>query len=277
MASKKVSGSIVDKVEEENMSSKEATDLSSPTRLIKSILLRFVGDSLFQTISLSMIGEVLYENFELYKIFVYCLMISSKEVKEYVIYSEELNPRTVKKLRNANFRSHPEFDPKSIEWNFGLIFKAYSNLLQFGLDTTKGKLTLAQNFDSKLKIIRLRDEDYYFINYCFGENLNPKWTENWKLGFLGFSKYILQDLINVEKCERSLKIIEKFLNFDQIQKQISEEIYEQLMTLIRDIISLRLESCYSKVVEYLNKISQSQNCSTMLKDSLRRLLELKFD
>ena len=47
-----------------------------------------------------------------------------------------------------------------------------------------------------------------------------------------------------------LKLIEKFLYLESIQKQISEEIYEQLLSIIKDLCTLKNEVCYKTIMNY---------------------------
>lgn len=264
---------IIDKVEEDNMNSKEASDLSSPTKLLKNLLFRYLGHDLFMVIALTRVGEVLFDNSELYKIFVYCLLKGSIKVKEHIFFNKDLSPQIEKKITRSNFKSIFKFDPTVLEWNFGSLFKAYSQLFQFGFDTN----TPFIKPDPNLKIKKISDSDYEFLDFCFKDQLNPKWSENWKLGFIGFSKYFIQDLTHENKCERSLIIIEKFLMFDSIQKQISDEICEQLTTAIKDTVAIKNQKCYAIIQEYLNKIYNSQNSSSILRESLKRLLAIPFD
>lgn len=259
------------------LNSTQLSEMNSPNQIIKNIMIKMIGDKLFIFLSSILIIDVLYDNFELYKIFVYCIIKTHKSVKEYIIYKLKLDPKLDILLRTiSKFKS-----PYNISFleplNFGFIFKAYAFVFQFGLEYNGTSLTFDFNYDQKRKLYYLREEDYFFLNYCFTDSLNPVWAENWKKAFTGFSKYILQDLYNPEKCERSLKILEKFLYLESIQKHISEEVYEELKTIIKDLVHIKAEACYTLVNKYISTWI-SASISSILRDSLKRLqLELKFD
>eukprot|EP00340_Litonotus_pictus_P003747 CAMPEP_0170519776 /NCGR_PEP_ID=MMETSP0209-20121228/5063_1 /TAXON_ID=665100 ORGANISM="Litonotus pictus, Strain P1" /NCGR_SAMPLE_ID=MMETSP0209 /ASSEMBLY_ACC=CAM_ASM_000301 /LENGTH=737 /DNA_ID=CAMNT_0010805739 /DNA_START=423 /DNA_END=2633 /DNA_ORIENTATION=- len=270
---RKTSTAFVDKLEEDSLTTTQFSEVNSPNSIIRNIMIRMIGDKLFIFIASSLISEVLYENFDLYKIFVYCLVKADKGIKEYLIFDNDLDHR-IQILLTTKFKTIYNTH-KIRSWNYAFIFKAYAHLVQFGLEHGSQLLKLDFNYDSKRKILFLREEDYYFINYCFGESLNPEWAENWKKSFTGFSKYVLQDLFHPEKCERSLKIIEKFLYLESIQKQISEEIYEQLLQIIKDLVMVKNEVCYSLIMKYIDRWLKSTITTSMLRDSLRRLNEIK--
>lgn len=255
-----------------NNNNKELLELNNPIKLVKNLLFRYIDYDLFMVISLSYMTEIISDNYDIHKIFIYCLVKSPKVVIDYIFYNKKLNINLKKKLNNANFKTKPDLSIKNDNWNYGLVFKAYSNIFLYGLNDNL-------NFNKENKMVHgtyLRDQDYVFLNHCFSENLENKYSENWKLGFKDFSKYIIQDLSHEDKCERSLKIIEKFLDLDSIQKHISEEIQGQLESTIQDIVKQKNEKCYNIIIKYLNKISSSSNCSSMLKDSIRKLLNIKY-
>lgn len=274
-STKKVTAVLLDKLDDETINTTQLNEVSSPNNIIRNIMIKMLGDTLFIFIASSLIGEVLYDNFDLYKVFVYCLVKANGSIKDYLILNKQLSKK-IEILRTTKFKTiyHTH---KRKNWNFGNIFKAYAHIYQFGLDHNNKSLIFDFNFNDKIRKMYLREEDYEFIDYCFGDSLNPEWSENWKKAFTGFSKYILDDLYHPDKCERSLKIIEKFLYLESIQKQISEEIYEQLLTIIKDMIRLKNESCYNTIIKYLNSWLHSPNSSSMLRDSLRRLIDIKYE
>lgn len=263
-------------MEEESLSSTQLSEANSPNKLIKNILLRYVGDKLFVLISTSLIGEILYENFDLYKILVYTLIKADKFVLDYYFYEKDID-QSLKKLQNTKFKL--DYGVNKIQsWNRGNLFKAYSYLFQFGLEYENKILNFDFNFDKLQNRLVLRNEDYEFINQCFTQSLNPEYAENWKKGFSGFFKYIIQDIITIpEKCERSLKIIEKFLYLETIQKQISEEIHDSLLQTIKDLVSCRNEVLYNMTIDYIKKWSTNSVSSSLLRENLKKLLEIKFD
>jgi hypothetical protein len=266
---------FIDKMEEDTISNTQLNEVSSPNNIIRNIMIRMLGDTLFIFIATSLIGEVLYDNFDLYKVFVYSLIKSDTSINDFYIYNKDLNKK-IEILLTTKFKTIYHTN-KNKSWNFGNIFKAYTHIFQNGLEHNSTTLNLEFNYDDKRKILFIREEDYFFINFCLGESLNPEWSENWKKAFNGFSKYILQDLFHPEKCERSLKLIEKFLYLESIQKQISEEIYEQLLSIIKDLCTLKNEVCYKSIMTYLKKWLQSPQSTSMLRDSLRRLMEIKYE
>lgn len=265
-----------DKMEEESLSSTQLNEASSPNKLIKNILLRYVGDKLFVFISTSLIGEVLFENFDLYKILVFVLIKADKSVLDCYFYDKGLNS-SLKKLLDTKFKS--VINTSSTQsWNKGNLFKAYTNVFQFGLEYENKILNFDFNFDKNQNRLVLRNEDYEFINQCFTISLNPEYAENWKKGFSGFFKYVIQDIITIpEKCERSLKIIEKFLYLETIQKQVSEEIHDSLLQTIKDLVSCRNEVLYNITVDYIKKWSTNSVSSSLLRENLKKLLEIKFE
>lgn len=270
------SNAIIDKMDEEQNNTNQINEITLPNTIIKNILFRNFGDNLLLLISLSFLGNVLFENFELYKIFVFTLLRADPNLMSHILFNEPLG-KDFEILKMTRFKANHNIQ-KSADWNFALIFKAFSSILLSGIEGINGEILQSnKNFDSRRNMIFLKEDDYNFLKYLFGDSLNPAWSENWKKGFIGFSKYILQDLMHPDKCERSLLILEKFLYFDAIQKHVSEEIYEQLRVIIQNLISLKNKRCLNLIENYLNNWFNSPNSGSMLRDSLRRLLELRLN
>jgi hypothetical protein len=254
--------------EEENMTSNQLSEVFSPNNIIKSIIIRMVGDVQFIFKANQEISFVLYDNYELYKVFVYSLIQSDKNIKEFFIY--DLNPADILKLKMI-----PGKDPKKpYYWNFSLIFKAYSEVFANGLEYESKQFFFNGNFDSLRNYWSLKDDDFIFINYITKEQINPEGAENWKRGFGNISKFITQDLMHSAKCERSLKLIGKFLALNSIQKFIIEEIYHDLDKFLKELMVIKLKEPFDIIIKYLNQWSEI--CGPLHRDMFNPLRKIKF-
>ncbi len=183
------------------------SDMNIPNKIINNVFKKFSGDDYITLIILSAISEILYDNIDLIKIFLCALHSTSDIIRNHILYQTEFDEKLKYLLNNVYLKTVLEESPYK-EWNLALLFKGYILWCQ----------------DNKRTIFTL-DFDYKFLNFCLHKPMINSDNEIWRKFYSQFYKMYLDDLKDVEKCPHLLKILEKFLFFDSIQKPILEVSY----------------------------------------------------
>jgi len=239
-------------------------ELSVGNEIIRNILKRYVGDSLFMLIACSNIAEYLNDNIELNKIFLSSLFQANDIIFNFIFYPEtELTEDIIKLQQYTKFRVKPEII-RFRDWHYHYLCQAVNSLIE---DREK-----FQNISRSLS-----EKEYKFVQFTIAPGFNPLHSEIWKSSFK-FSKLLLMDCYEKAKSERALKILEAFLFFEPIQKQILEDIYDHLQDMITKLLEDKEEPNNKKCLELLNYTlrswSQHPNSSSILRDGLRKLIDL---
>lgn len=248
---------IDNRMDEETLQQNYQDDLALANKIINNVLYRYRGDSLFTLLACNAMSEHLYDNMDLVSTFLYCLFSCDENVQKFILYNEPLEDRVNILHRYTRFRHKPELT-RHDNWNNHILFKAYNDLL-------------LKNSNMKA----LTERDYNFIKFIIAGGFTIVHTELWKNNFQ-FSRFVVQDMNNSEKCARSLEIMEAFLFFEPIHKHILEENYDQLQSLFREVEedhSENGEKCKEMIKMTLTGWIQNQYSSSILRDGLRKLLE----
>lgn len=240
------------------------SELSVGNEIIRNILKRYVGDSLFMLIACSNIAEYLNDNIELNKIFLSSLFQANDIIFNFIFYPEtQLTEDIIKLQQYTKFRVKPEII-RFRDWHYHYLCQAVNSLIE---DREK-----SQNISKSLS-----EKEYKFVQFTISPGFNPLHSEIWKSSFK-FSKLLLMDCYEKAKSERALKILEAFLFFEPIQKQILEDIYDHLQDMITKLLEDKEEPNNKKCLELLNYTlrswSQHPNSSSILRDGLRKLIDL---
>jgi hypothetical protein len=236
-------------------------ELSPGNDIIKNILTRYMGDSLFMLIASSSIAEYLIDNIELNKIFLSALFQTNENILNYVFYNMELTNDIIKLQEYTRFRVKPEVI-KYTDWHYHYLCQGINSIIEER---------------EKIEDCLLSEKEYKFIEFTISPGFNPLHIEIWKNSFK-FSRLIILDCANINRVERALKIIEGFLFFESIQKQILEDIYDDMNDLIIRLLEDKEKPDNKKCLEIISysfrSWSQSQNSSSTLRDGLRKLIDL---
>lgn len=239
-------------------------ELSLGNEIIRNILRRYIGDSLFMLIACSNIAEYLNDNIDLNKIFLSALFQANEVIFNYVFYPGcELTDDIIKLQQYTKFRVKPEYQ-KFRDWHYHYLCQALNSLIE---EREKSEHTSRP----------LSEKEYKFIQFTIAPGFNPLHSEIWKSSFK-FSKHLLLDCYDKSRSERALKILEAFLFFEPIQKQVLEDIYDYLQEMITRLLENREDPVNKRVLEMLNHTlrswSQHPNSSSILRDGLRKLIDL---
>lgn len=236
-------------------------ELSAGNDIIKNIMRRYMGDSLFMLIASSSIAEYLIDNIELNKIFLSALFQTNESILNYVFYNAELSDDIVKLQEYTRFRVKPEII-RYKDWHYHYLCQGINSIIEEREKTNDSFLS---------------EKEYKFIEFTISPGFNPLHSEIWKSSFK-FSRLLILDCANVSRVERALKIMEGFLFFDSIQKQILEDIYDEMNDLLIRLLEEKEVPENKKCLEILNHTlrswSQHQNSSSILRDGLRKLIDL---
>ena len=250
------------KIDEDSANITLNNELSIGNNIIKNILKRFTGDALFMLIACSYIAEHLNDNFELNKIFLFFLFQTNENILNYIFYEgTELTEDIIKLQQFTKFRLKPEIY-KFKDWSYHFLFQGFSSNIQ----------------DRQIKNINsfLSEKEYKFLEFTISNGFNPTYGEVWKNSFK-FSNLILLDCNDNLKSDRALKILESFLFFEPIQKQILEDIYDSLYDLIiklQEMNDLNNKNCLEILNSRLKSWAQNTRSTSILRDGLRKLLDL---
>ena len=239
-------------------------ELSLGNEIIRNILRRYIGDSLFMLIACSNIAEYLNDNIDLNKIFLSALFQAKEIIFNNVFYAgSELTDDIIKLQQYTKFRVKPEYQ-KFRDWHYHYLCQALNSLIE---DREKSEKTSRP----------LSEKEYKFVQFTIAPGFNPLQSEIWKSSFK-FSKLLLIDLYDKAKSERALKILEAFLFFDPIQKQVLEDIYDHLQEMITKLLENGEDPLNKRCLDRLNYTlrswSQHPNSSSILRDGLRKLIDL---
>ena len=239
-------------------------ELSLGNEIIRNILRRYIGDSLFMLIACSNIAEYLNDNIDLNKIFLSALFQAKEIIFNNVFYAgSELTDDIIKLQQYTKFRVKPEYQ-KFRDWHYHYLCQALNSLIE---DREKSEKTSRP----------LSEKEYKFVQFTIAPGFNPLQSEIWKSSFK-FSKLLLIDLYDKAKSERALKILEAFLFFDPIQKQVLEDIYDHLQEMITKLLENGEDPLNKRCLDTLNYTlrswSQHPNSSSILRDGLRKLIDL---
>lgn len=236
-------------------------ELSSGNDIIKNIMRRYMGDSLFMLIASSSIAEYLIDNIELNKIFLSALFQTNENILNYVFYNAELSDDIVKLQEYTKFRIKPEII-RYQDWHYHYLCQGVNSIIEEREKTSDCSLS---------------EKEYKFIEFTISPGFNPVHSEIWKSSFK-FSRLLIADCANKNRVERALKILEGFLFFDSIQKQILEDIYDEMNDLLIRLLEDKDNPDCLKCLEILNHTlrswSQQQNSSSILRDGLRKLIDI---
>lgn len=249
---------VPNQVEEESALINYQNELQIANNIIKNILMRYIGDSLVMLLACTTISEHLYDNAELYKLFLFCVFSCDDNVHKFIFYEDELEESINVLLQYTKFRVKPEFI-KFKDWHAHIFLKAFDIMIKE--DANKN------SFD---------DKDYHFIEFILEKGINPIHSEIWKNHFK-FSKLILNDMKNNEKCQRSLKIMEVFFLSETISKHILDENYDHFQDVLKEIIkdsTTNGTKCQEMIATCLKNWINHPNTSSILRDGLRKLLEI---
>lgn len=239
-------------------------ELSLGNEIIKNILKRYIGDSLFMLIACSNIAEYLNDNIDLNKIFLSALFQANEVIFNYVFYpGTDLTDEIIKLQQFTKFRVKPEYQ-KFQDWHYHYLCQALNSLIE---EREKSEHTSRP----------LSEKEYKFIQFTIAPGFNPLQSEIWKSSFK-FSKLLLLDCYDKSRSERALKILEAFLFFEPIQKQVLEDIYDYLQDMITRLLENKEDPVNKRVLDTLNHTlrswSQHPNSSSILRDGLRKLIDL---
>jgi hypothetical protein len=250
--------------DEDTLNANYSNELSLGNEIIRNILRRYIGDSLFMLIACSNIAEYLSDNIDLNKIFLRALFQANEVIFNYIFYPGiELTDNIIKLQQYTKFRVKPEYQ-KFCDWHYHYLCQALNSLIE-------------EREKSKHASRPLSEKEYKFIQFTIAPGFNPLQSEIWKSSFK-FSKMLLLDCYDKSKSERALKILETFLFFEPIQKQVLEDIYDHLQEMITNLLENREDPVNNRVIETLNHTlrswSQNPNSSSILRDGLRKLIDL---
>lgn len=240
---------------DDDVGSNYLAEIETTNLIIKNIFNRFSGDPLFILIASNLISPFLYDNEQLYEIFLIALINTKDSVHKLIIYNEAiLESDPLYYQTHLNFRHKYDYKVYT-EWIYAYLFKA------FDIITT--------NVNDKNC---LSEKEYTFIGYIMKNvDLSQGYSEIWRNNFR-VGKFIIQDLVYPDSCERSLKILEKFF-LSEAQKYILEEYYE----LLQDVLHSISESDQEHKDMILSKFKfwiDHNKSSQILRDGLKKLLEL---
>jgi len=215
-------------------------------------------------IACSNIAEYLIDNIDLNKIFLSALFQANEVIFNYIFYpGSELTDNIIKLQQYTKFRVKPEYQ-KFCDWHYHYLCQALNSLIE-------------EREKSKHASRPLSEKEYKFIQFTIAPGFNPLQSEIWKSSFK-FSKMLLLDCYDKSKSESALKILETFLFFEPIQKQVLEDIYDHLQEMITNLLENREDPLNKRVIETLNHTlrswSQNPNSSSILRDGLRKLIDL---
>lgn len=240
-------------------------ELSLGNEIIKKIVKRYIGDSLFMLVACCSIAESLNDNMELNLIFLSSLFQANETIFNYVFYpGTDLTEDIIKQQQYTKFRVKPEI-VRFRDWSYHYLCQALNTLIEQREKREKNNMNT------------LTEKEYKFLQFTIAPGFNPHHSEIWKSSFK-FSKLLLNDLFDKPRSERALKILEAFLFFEPIQKQVLEDIYDNLQELILRLLEQKEDSTNKKVLETLNYTlrswSQNPNSSSILREGLRKLIDL---
>jgi len=196
---------FVDRGDDENSQNQNiATDMNIPNKIIYNVFKKFAGDDVLTLILLSSVSEVLYDNIDLIKIFLGALFLSPVPTRNHILFGADFDEKMNNLINRSNLKSMPDLTVFS-DWNYALLFKGYILWLQ---DSKRTDFTL--------------EFDYMFLNFCLNHPLQNADNEIWRKFYSLFYKIYFKEMKDQEKCGPLLKILERFLFFDVIQKPILE-------------------------------------------------------
>ena len=144
------------------------------------------------------------------------------------------------------------------EWNTPMLLKAFDNLI-----TKNGQTELTQ-------------KDYEFIKFIIKDGLDVNYSEIWKTSF-NFSPLVIRDLNNYENCGKCIAILDAFIQCEPIQKFIFDEWYDHLQKTFTELINEQsedAEKCRNAILDILFRWINSQKISQIVRDDIRKLLEI---
>jgi len=227
--------------------------------IVRNILPRFTGDSLLTYFIASTVCENLYENAELYKILLNPLFQSNYNVIKSIFYDEELHSSIKKLFDTTIYRHEPKLPSKITTWNYSYFLQAFD-----GIVCDK----YVNNFLDKFY--------EFFVRFIVKNGMNTEENlEIWKNNFK-FLKFVIEDCKHLEKINRSLDLIEYFILCEPISRQVFEECYDNIFSLIIQLgekkteTNLKLIDIIGKKLKFWNG---SSAVSSILKEGLRKLIE----
>jgi len=131
------------------------------------------------------------------------LYVTNESIKNHILYGQPLD-ETMNNLLDSNGLVSNR-DQIYNEWNYALLFKGYILWIQ---EIKRTEYTI--------------EFDYMFLNFCLKNQLQNADNEIWRKFYSLFYKLFIKDLKDPTKCPFLLKVLEKFLFFDVIQKPILE-------------------------------------------------------
>ena len=232
-------------------------DIAFGNKVINDIIKRFIGDHVFILLFTNDIYEYLFDNCELYEILLDALFKVNESILNFTFYDGQLDDSTNTKFEGTIFR-RPVNIIKYHEWNTPMLLKAFDNLI-----IKKGQNELTQ-------------KDYEFIKFIIKDGLDINYSEIWKTSF-NFSPLVIRDLNNYENCGKCIAILDAFIQCEPIQKFIFDEWYDNLQRIFSELIneeSEDAEKCRNEILDILFRWINAQKISQIVRDDIRKLLEI---
>jgi hypothetical protein len=230
-------------------------ELVAANNIVRNILLKYTGDSLFILIACDILSHNLFDNEELHRIFVKVLFTSDEIIHKLIFYNEEINEdHPLFTLSQFKLR-HKYVYEGCTEWTYAYIFKGMDQMI--AEDIRKKELT---------------DKEYKFLLHILkNTEIGHGFSEIWKNHFK-CARFVISDFAFKDKAERSVAIMEKFLLSD-VHRHILEENYEHMQNIFRFIGNNECETL-DYVISSVKTWIESPKSSTILRDGLRKLLEI---
>jgi hypothetical protein len=231
------------------------SELATTNSIVRNILFKYTGDSLFILIACDILSHNLFDNEDLHRIFIKVLFRCDDIIHRLVFYNEEIaEDHPLFTLSQFKLKHKYIFQGCS-DWNYAYIFKGFDMMVNE--DVTRKDLSVKE-YDFLIHILKHAD-------------ISHGYTEIWKNHFK-CARFIISDFAFPDRVDRAIWIMEKFLLSD-IHRQILEENYENLQNIFKYLYNNGAETL-EHIITTVKSWIESPKSSTILRDGLRKLSEI---
>ena len=232
-------------------------DIAFGNKAIKEIVNRFIGDHVFILLFTNSIYEYLYDNCELYEILLDALFQVNESILNFTFYEGNLDEKMKTKYECTIFRRPVNIEKINV-WNTPMLLKAFDTLV-------------AKNGENELT-----QKDYEFLRFIIKDGLDVNFSDIWKTSF-NFSPLVIRGLLNYETVGKCIAILDAFLQCEPIQKFIFDEWYDNLSKTFNELINIEsedAEKCRNQILDILERWINEQKISQIVRDDIKKLLEI---
>ena len=122
----------------------------------------------------------------------------------------------------------------------------------------------------------LTQKDYEFLRFIIKDGLDVNFSDIWKTSF-NFSPLVIRGLLNYETVGKCIAILDAFLQCEPIQKFIFDEWYDNLSKTFNELINIEsedAEKCRNQILDILERWINEQKISQIVRDDIKKLLEI---